>query len=30
VELYDLELDLYAQIYHVQVDAPMGSLHPDH
>ena len=24
VELYDLELDLYAQIYHVQVDAPWG------
>jgi hypothetical protein len=24
LELYDLELDLYAQIYHVQVDAPWG------
>jgi hypothetical protein len=32
LELYDLKLDLYAmdQIYHVQVDAPMESLHPDH
>ena len=30
LELYDLELDLYAHIYHFQVDAPMGSLHPDH
>jgi hypothetical protein len=32
LELYDLELDLYAmdQIYHVQVGAPMDSLNPDH